>query len=208
MAVLMQIYWYGHSCFKLQGKDVSVVLDPYRPGSVPGWKLPPLTADYCLCSHDHGDHSGKGGVALSGRRPALRLEQFSVFHDARQGRDRGKNLISVLTIDGVRIVHLGDLGHALSADLLESLQWPDVLLIPVGGYYTIDGETAYQIKQQLNPRITVPMHYRVGSRGYKEISTLEPFLAKCQDVLYWENSFFDPEEILSPCTLIPAVPEF
>ena len=69
MAVLMQIYWYGHSCFKLQGKDVSVVLDPYRPGSVPGWKLPPLTADYCLCSHDHGDHSGKGGVALSGRRP-------------------------------------------------------------------------------------------------------------------------------------------
>ena len=119
----MQIYWYGHSCFKLQGKDVSVVLDPYRPGSVPGWKLPPLTADYCLCSHDHGDHSGKGGVALSGRRPALRLEQFSVFHDARQGRDRGKNLISVLTIDGVRIVHLGDLARiALTDEEITRLQ--------------------------------------------------------------------------------------
>lgn len=203
----MQIYWLGHSCFKLQGKEVSVVLDPYSPDSVPGWKLPPLTADYCLCSHDHADHCWKEGVTLSGRHPALDLKQISVFHDARQGRDRGKSLISLLTIDGIRIVHLGDLGHLLSAEQSAPLQQPDVLLLPVGGFYTIDGATAYQVKESLNPRITVPMHYRVGSRGYREISTLDPFLSRCSDILNWEHSFFDPEKISSPCTLILKVPE-
>ena len=107
----------------------------------------------------------------------MKLRQIETFHDGKHGELRGRNLISVISSDGISLAHLGDLGHELSGAQLEELGSIDVLLIPVGGYYTIDAKTAKKVADAIAPRVLVPMHYRFGAHGYPEIGTLDEFLA-------------------------------
>ena len=109
----MRITWYGHSCIKIEAGDVSVVFDPYRPGSVPGLELPPLTADVCICSHGHDDHFYPQGVTRTGRDPVLPTTQLATYHDDQRGALRGKNLVTLLELGGVRVAH--EIGAALPA---------------------------------------------------------------------------------------------
>jgi L-ascorbate metabolism protein UlaG (beta-lactamase superfamily) len=180
MAILT---WYGHSCFSLDlGHGGSVVFDPYSPGSVPGVELPKgLKADLVLCSHQHGDHNAAGRVKLTGRKPAFRLTLLDSFHDPDKGAKRGLNQIAVVEYEGFRAVHLGDLGCALNRDQIDTLRKADLLMLPVGGFFTIGPDEAADICEQLQPRVIVPMHYRRGKMGFDVLMTLDDFTGKFLD---------------------------
>ena len=181
----MKLIWHGHSCFTLESRQGTVVFDPYADGSVPG--LPPLDlqADLVLCSHDHQDHNARDKVHLSGKAPSFTVERLNTFHDPEGGVLRGPNTIHVISADGLRVAHMGDLGCALTPEQLEKLQGLDAVLLPVGGYYTIDAAQAAQAAQQLKARVVVPMHYRGPGFGYDVIAPLDGFLALCSDVVHY-----------------------
>lgn len=203
----MKITWYGHSCFKVSFDGGSVVFDPYADGSVPGWTLPQLSADAVLCSHHHDDHAGAGKVTLSGREPDCKVETVECFHDAEHGAKRGANTIHILTADGVRVAHLGDLGHEPDEAQLAAIGAPDVLLIPVGGFYTIDAATAAAVAEKIGARITVPMHYRGDGFGYDVIGTVEEFTALRKDVRCADSNSFDPADYKDRVTLVLKAPK-
>ena len=202
----MKLTWYGHACFLAETAEGSAVFDPYAPGSVPGLTLPPLRADAVVCSHGHRDHGYAAGVALSGREPDFTLRTIPCFHDDRQGALRGENRITVLEAEGLRLVHLGDLGHALSAEQLAEIGKPDVLLIPVGGHYTIGPAEAEALVRALEPRLAIPMHYRGAGFGYEKIGPVEDFLALRSDVKKLPTNVIDLDALETPVTAVPAKP--
>lgn len=174
-----KLTWYGHSCFKLDfGAGGSVIFDPYAKGSVPGAELPDmLNADMVLCSHGHGDHNAADRVSLSGNSPAFTVKGLDTFHDPEKGKLRGPNRISVVEYEGFRAAHLGDLGCDLTVEEIAALKGVDLLLIPVGGHFTIGPAEAKTVLAQVQPKAAVPMHYRRGKMGFPIISALEDFLA-------------------------------
>ena len=190
----MKLTWYGHACFLAETAAGSVVFDPYAPGSVPGLTLPPLRADAVVCSHGHRDHAHAAGVTLSGRKPDFTIRAIPSFHDDRSGALRGENRIHVLEADGLRLVHMGDLGHMLSEEQLAAVGKPDVLLIPVGGHYTIGPAEAEKLVRALRPRLTIPMHYRGEGFGYDVIGPVEDFTHLFDTVTFRSSNVLDPAE--------------
>ena len=184
----MVLKWNGHSCFTLETSQGSVVFDPYEDGSVPGLAPLHLSADVVLCSHDHRDHNAKQVVALTGRTPSFQVETLSTYHDPVQGTLRGPNTIHIISTEGMRLIHLGDLGCSLAPEQEARLEGANVLLVPVGGYYTIDASQAQALVQSLAPRIVVPMHYRSDSFGYDVIAPLADFLALRGDVVRYSSN--------------------
>jgi len=170
----MDIYWYGQACFKLKGKGATVVIDPFYPDFT-GLKLPKLEADVVLSSHEHQDHNNvKAVTGLNTPQPMIFyhsgeyevggvvISAISSFHDDSSGSERGKNMIFHLMFDGLEIVHLGDLGQSkLTEDQVAAVGETDILLIPVGGTYTIDAKAASEIVSQLEPKIIIPMHFKI-----------------------------------------------
>ncbi len=193
----MKLTWYGHACFKLETAEGSIVFDPYENGYLPKLALPEISADAVVCSHGHGDHSAADAVTLTGRTPTFKMTQLSCFHDEVRGLKRGKNLITVIEAEGKRIAHFGDLGHELSRAQLKELGSIDVLLIPVGAVYTIDAETAKQVCEKVQPKLIVPMHYRMGNAGLQNVAPVEDFLALYPEaeVLRLGKSSWDISEI-------------
>ena len=175
----MNITWLGHSCFLIESGGWRIVLDPYYVETYPALHV---DADEVLCSHSHRDHAFLEAVTLSGRdwtESPFAVETVSTFHDEKGGALRGENNIRILRAEGLTVVHCGDLGHELSEEQLKKIKGCDALLIPVGGYYTIDALTAKKVADAVAPRVLVPMHYRFGAHGYPEIGTLEDFLPLC-----------------------------
>lgn len=171
------LYYLGHSCFRLEYGGRSAVIDPYADGSVPGCGKIREAADAVFCSHDHRDHGFADGVILSGdpMPEDMRVYELSCPHDDRGGELRGMNTVRVFDCGGIRVAHLGDIGCFPSPEVLALIHGVDALLIPVGGYYTIDAETAYAVCETAAPRCIIPMHYRAGKRGYDVLDTLQPF---------------------------------
>ena len=170
----MKIEYLGHACFKLND---SLVIDPYKDESVPG--LPPLrtTANKVICSHEHADHSGRECVEIVPGECEFDIEEVPSWHDNQGGALRGPNTIFVITdLAGEKLVHLGDLGHFPNAEQLAAISNADYLLIPVGGYYTIDAATAVEICKACKAKCVVPMHYRTATSGYPVLSTVDEFL--------------------------------
>ena len=184
----MEIIWNGHSCFTIKTQEGSVVLDPYEDGKVPGLGSLRLEADAVLCSHEHSDHNFREGVSLSGKPCDVQVETVSSWHDDACGKKRGPNTIHVLRAEGMKLIHLGDLGTELDSEQIKVLSEPDVLLIPIGGYYTIDATQALRIVEQLHPRITIPMHFRRGNKGYDVIATPDEFLSHCLNVVEYPGN--------------------
>lgn len=167
----MRLKWCGHACFRLTAQNrFTIVADPYEESV--GYRLPPLTAQLVTLSHGHYDHNYAAGVAGHPRvvsapgpvpaealAPGVSVYGVPAFHDQERGRRRGGNLLFVYEFDGIRVAHLGDLGHALSQQQLDALGQLDVLLVPVGGYYTIGPEEAAAACNQIRPRLVFPMHY-------------------------------------------------
>ena len=178
----MKITWYGHSCFLVETDSGSVVFDPYEPGYVPGLTLPKLSADAVICSHAHADHAYAQGVTLTGEKPSFAVTQVPTFHDEKGGALRGENTVTLIEAEGVRLVHLGDLGHELSREQISMLGRVDVLLVPIGGYYTIDAKAAHNVAVSLQAKIVIPMHYRGAGFGYDIIAENDEFLSLSENV--------------------------
>ncbi len=183
----MILTWLGHSCFKLQDKigtdGVTVVTDPF--GKRFGLKLPNCEADIVTVSHDHEDHNNVS--ALRGNPFVINcageydiknvlIEGVDSFHDADNGSERGGNLIFRLEIDDISVVHLGDLGQPLDSGQLEKLAGTDILLIPVGGKYTLDAKKAVEVIAQIEPRIIVPMHYHTDDLKIDGLDGVDKFI--------------------------------
>ncbi len=163
----MDISWLGHSCFRIRGKETTIITDPYS--SELGYTLGKQTAGIVTVSHQHPGHAnvqdigGKpktiigpgeyevGGVLIIG---------IATFHDEDNGTIRGKNTVYLMEIDEISVCHLGDLGHMLTDEQAEELENVDILLVPVGGVSTINGPVAAGVVRKLAPRVVVPMHYQ------------------------------------------------
>ena len=188
----VEVIWHGHSCFEIRCGSDSAVIDPFL--EVPGYGQLDLSADLVLVSHEHDDHNARERVALTGRKSAIQVQVIESFHDKEEGRLRGPNRIHLVSLCGLRLAHLGDLGHPLEQADLDLLRDLDVLLIPVGGHYTIDSQEAAAIVKALAPRLTVPMHYREAAAGWQVTSGVEPFLRYFDRVRFSDRSSFLPEE--------------
>lgn len=184
----MKITWHGHSCFELSSSMGSVLFDPYGMNSVPGLTLPQICVDMVLSSHGHADHNAVNSVGRTGLEPECRTEQLGCWHDDEQGAKRGMNVINIVTMEGVRVAHLGDVGHMLPDTTVKALGAVDVLMIPVGGYYTIDAPTAKALADRIGARVTVPMHYRGEGFGFDVLGTVDEFAALCGDVVRLEGN--------------------
>ena len=169
----MEIEWFGHSCFRINN---SLVIDPYKDGSVPGYTPLRLDADKVVCTHEHADHAGRECVELTGDDCSLTIASIPSWHDDQNGALRGANTIYIISDGEKKLVHLGDLGHFPNDEQLLAISNADYLLIPVGGHYTIDGEMAAKICEAAKPNQIIPMHYRWDNYGYDEISTIDAFL--------------------------------
>ena len=185
---MIQITWHGHSCFTVEAEDYTIVFDPYAPDSVPGLAPLELTADKVLCSHDHADH----GCTYVVEAPVysdcpFEIEEIPTFHDPEEGTLRGENVIHVLSCDGMRVAHFGDLGCELTDEQKDLLRGLDVAMIPVGGHFTIDAKEAKALIDELRPRITIPMHYRGEGFGHPVISPLSEFTDLCDMVVEYDT---------------------
>ena len=174
----MKITYIGHACFLIEDNEGhKLAIDPYQPGSVPGLADHDLTADEVICSHGHYDHDDKAGV----KKPAtvwngrFDISTINTYHDDVKGAARGLNNISVINVDGVKIVHMGDIGCELTQSQLEQIKGCDVLMIPVGGHYTIDSKQAFEMTKAIDPLAVIPMHFRGRTFGYNVISTRDEF---------------------------------
>lgn len=171
----MRITWLGHACFMVEHEGYRVVIDPFR--DVPGFADVSAEADMVLCSHGHFDHAHTDGVTLrEGRANPFTVETVETFHDEEGGALRGKNTVHILRAGGLKVVHLGDLGHRLTREQAEKLWDCDVLMVPVGGTYTVDHAGAISAQAWLLPRVTIPMHYRGDDFGFDNIDTVDEFL--------------------------------
>ena len=173
----MKITYLGHSCFKFEKDGFAMIIDPYKAGSVPGYAPLKENANQVLSSHKHADHFGLSEVKLAVTRAdtPFMISFIETFHDDKNGALRGCNNVIIVDVDGLRLVHMGDIGCELSDEDIEKIKDCDVLLIPVGGFYTIDATQAKAYVDKLNPKITIPMHYRGEGFGYDEIGTVDEF---------------------------------
>lgn len=179
----MKIRWFGQACFLLESQDgTKIVTDPFD-GSV-GYKIPMLEADIVTVSHDHYDHNYVEGVQgdpqvikSSGEYAidSVSIKGVPAYHDEVKGAKRGPNIIYTFDIDGIKVCHLGDLGHLLSKTQLEDIGDVDVLLIPVGGTFTLDAEGAAAAIEQFSPKIIIPMHFKTPAISLP-IDSVDKFL--------------------------------
>ena len=198
----MQIIWHGQSCFQIiarreKNNQVLIVIDPFSEEI--GLRVPKLEADILLVTHQHRDHnnikavSGRGPDVSQGGRSVgwspfliegpgeyeikeVVLQGIPAWHDNLLGKERGANTIYTIEVEGMRLCHLGDLGQKeLTADQLEKIGEVDILMIPVGGIYTISSKEAPKIMAQIEPKIIIPMHYQVPKLKIK-LDGLDKFL--------------------------------
>lgn len=189
----MNIFWHGQSCFQIstsQGKNnhVNIVIDPFDESL--GLKVPKLEADILLITHNHPDHSNIKAVSAptSGYSPFIidgpgEYEIKNVFiqgihswHDEKEGKERGENTIYTIEAEDLKLCHLGDFGQKeLEEEQLEKIGEVDILMIPIGGVYTISAKTAVKVMAQIEPKIVIPMHYQIPKLRIK-LESLDKFL--------------------------------
>jgi L-ascorbate metabolism protein UlaG (beta-lactamase superfamily) len=181
----MEIIWHGQSFFEIKSKDlgVNIAIDPFDEKI--GLKVPKIEADILLISHGHDDHSNKRAIKGNPfivEDPGeyeihdIYIKTIASFHDQSQGKERGLNNIYVFQCEDVTICHLGDFGQKeLSDEQLEAIGDVDILMVPVGGVYTVDAKGASKIISQIEPRLVIPMHYQVPKLKLK-LNPLDSFL--------------------------------
>ena len=183
----MNIEWYGHAAFKITTENgTRIIIDPYESGFSNGalsYRTIDDEADIVVTSHNHGDHNytksirGKfdhikkqGSYEIKG----VKFETLPTFHDAASGKERGDNLLTIISADGIKLLHLGDLGHDLDPETLKKIGRVDVMFLPVGGFYTIDAQAATKVMNNIRPSITIPMHYKTEKCSFP-ITTVAEF---------------------------------
>ncbi len=190
----MKLKWLGHSAFLITARNgTKIITDPYTAGAYDGavgYKPIHETADIVTVSHEHPDHNdtrqipGKPTIIkelVEQTVKGIKVSGLSCFHDETRGQERGVNTIFTFEVDGIKICHLGDLGEKLSTGACSNLLPVDILMIPVGGYYTIDSKTAGEVVTAINPRVVIPMHYKTSVLGFP-VTTVDDFLRDKPDV--------------------------
>ena len=185
----MKIKWLGHASFLITSDSgVKIITDPYAPDDRLHYGEINESADIVTMSHDHFDHGNiaavKGnpqGVKGDAEIKGIRFKGIATFHDNAGGRERGKNTIFCFEVDGVKLCHLGDLGHELTAEQVAAIGAVDVLIVPVGGFYTIDASVASKVVGQLKPRVVIPMHFK-NERCNFPIAGVDDFLRGKKDI--------------------------
>jgi L-ascorbate metabolism protein UlaG (beta-lactamase superfamily) len=184
----MKIKWYGHSAFLITSdQGVKIITDPYESGAYGGqlaYGKIKDQADIALTSHDHADHNdtkslpGSPQIVRESGTKSLKGVSFkgiTTYHDSSKGKERGANTIFAFSVDGIKVCHLGDLGHGLSQKEITEIGPVDILLIPVGGYFTIDSKEATQVGELIKPKVLIPMHYKTEKCGFP-IAPVDDFL--------------------------------
>jgi len=185
----MKIKWLGHSAFAITSSDGTAILtDPYRPGAFGGAiRHAPIRErfDVVTVSHKHADHDGVDGLAGNPtvvdtvghcESQGVPIDGIATFHDKSGGSQRGSNIVFCLNVDGLRVCHLGDLGHIPDDATCAALGDVDVLLTPVGGTFTIDANEAWQLIEKLRPSVVIPMHFKTPKIGF-DLASIDKFTA-------------------------------
>ncbi len=233
------IEWYGHSCFLLTLENgAKILLDPFDMTRFP-YSLPAGKVDIVFSTHDHFDHNAVNAVPSSvilradGKKSSfygkkvgaeeeadgrikVKLNDKTMiaatipsYHDDRGGSARGANGIIRFEVEGLSFVHLGDLGEPLKPNQVEKIKPIDVLFIPVGGFYTINDTTAYEVVQALAPRIVIPMHYRTKALGdLLPINTVDPFLKRFDHIKRENSSTFKVQADHLPAVMTVEVLDY
>lgn len=197
------IKWLGHACFLVTAlAGTNIVFDPFGEGL--GYKVPRVEADVVFVSHSHFDHNAinvlkgspkvigplEGKACDSGKikvgKSFISYKSILTDHDPSGGRQRGKNTVRVVELEGVRICHLGDLGHLLTSEQVKEIGKVDVLMIPVGSVYTIDGNQAKKVVAQLKPKIVIPMHFKTPDLKLN-LETADEFLRGWKNIEHKEK---------------------
>lgn len=184
----MKIKWFGHAAFGITSQNgVRIIIDPYQSGAFDGaltYGTVSGEADLVLTSHDHDDHNYtkdiRGTFDIINKAgeydvKGVKIRAIPTFHDQSKGADRGTNLMFRIETDGISVLHAGDLGHVLEAKTLDELGRVDVLLVPVGGFYTMGAHEATRTMNDLKPTITIPMHYKTEKCAFP-IAPVDDFI--------------------------------
>ena len=201
---MVRIEWLGHSCFLIEGEGHRIIIDPFQRRGV-GYPEINVTADLVLVTHDHADHNNV--KAVRGNPKVIRepghwespipIEAVQSFHDKSRGAERGTNVVYGMELDGVRIAHLGDLGEIPGRGLLDRFERTNVLLLPVGGIYTIDGQEATKVLELFSPNVAIPMHYKNRMVEWA-LDSAEKFLAGKQRVRKFDKNWVDVRKVDLP----------
>lgn len=185
----MKIKSYGHSCFLITADNGTRILtDPYDPST--GRELSDIACDAVTCSHDHFDHcyvkaaSGSPAVINDNAEhdiQGVKIRAVDSFHDECGGAKRGPNIIYCYEIDGIHLVHFGDLGADLTEEQCKKIGKADVIMLPVGGKFTIDAAQAMELVNKVDPHVIIPMHYQADFLSF-EIGSLDAFLALANNI--------------------------
>jgi len=218
----MTIQYLNHSSFLIKAKKngnqiTKIVIDPFNDDI--GIKFKPTKADIVLVSNMHPDHNNVAGIKgleqsdlklddlkVNGDKPfiiktpgefevdGIMIKGIQSFHDNQQGQIRGPNTIYTITAEGLTICHLGDLGHKLTEEQEEKIGNVDVLMVPVGGTYTIGPETATEVISQIEPGYVIPMHFKTAKHSgtYSELKTLDDFLKELGEEPSFKEDEFTP----------------
>lgn len=186
----MKVKWLGHASFMITSDSgTKIITDPYKTGGDFSYGEINESADIVTVSHDHFDHSNVAAVrgnpkvvkgAVTVKIKGVAINGIPSYHDEVGGKKRGGNVIFCFEVDGIRVCHLGDLGHLLGDKQVTDIGKVDILLVPVGGYYTIDGKAATQVCSQLKPKVIIPMHWN-NKWSFSEIASVDKFLQGKKD---------------------------
>ncbi|HEC88799.1 MAG TPA: Zn-dependent hydrolase [Thermoplasmata archaeon] len=177
----MRIRWHGHACFEISNEK-NIVIDPHDGISI-GIPPPRAKADLILITHEHYDHNKsrvvekEGSIIVKENRKinGIEIETFSAYHDKFRGERRGEIKIFKINFEGIKICHLGDLGHILEEETLRKIGKIDILFIPVGGVFTIDAREAVELCKKIDTKVIIPMHYKIEGLSLR-IDGIEPFI--------------------------------
>jgi len=194
----MKIKYLAHAAFLITSeKGTRIITDPYETSGGLKHEAIKETADIVTISHEHGDHNNVSAVMgkpkivkASEEVKGISFKAVATAHDDKGGSQRGKNTIFCFNIDGINVCHAGDLGHELSADQVKAIGKVDVLLIPVGGFFTVDAVTATKVCDQLKPKVIIPMHFKTAKLSFP-ISDVEPFLKDKGNVIRSKESLIE-----------------
>lgn len=185
----MQIKYIGHASFFIRTKTAKIVTDPFDPKMV-GLKFPKTEADIVTISHQHQDHNFLGQISGDPlvidwpgefEKNSVRVFGYQSYHDKERGAKRGENTLYKIEAEDISLLHLGDLGIALSEETVDAIGEVDILFVPVGGFYTIDAQDAQEVVKRVEPSVVIPMHYgspQLNQEIFKELSLLSEFLGK------------------------------
>ncbi len=183
----MDIKYLGHSSFFIKTKNAKIVTDPFSPEST-GMKFSKTEADIVTVSHSHADHSYTEGIKGEPlvltwpgeyEKNEVRITGFSTYHDAKDGEERGENVMFKFEENDISVLHCGDLGHLLNDEITENIGAVDVLMIPVGGFFTINAQDAVKVVNQIEPSMVIPMHYNhpgLNQQTFGNMQDLDTFL--------------------------------